>query len=225
VDTILGEPHVYHVVVDDETNEILLQCEIGGFGERGRNEKSQKRATNDQPDFRSRLDASACEPCSAYGGNIAWHVDEIVECDAHTLYLNNTGRQTRCTNGTDSQGNQIVGPGPIPELHWDGTFNCNSMTTCQASPMPMCSDAISDVQWGAINYLLYIRKHLGIMGGLVKDARNPVPLMARVHYDYLFCNAFYLPGEYTVYFGDCTCDLFYPLVSTDVVVHEVSPTR
>jgi Thermolysin metallopeptidase, catalytic domain len=224
VDIIPGEPHVYQVVVNDETDEILFQCEIGGFRVRERKEKSQRQAKSDQPDFRSRVNASACESCSAFGGNIAWQVDQIVECDAQTLYLNNTGRKTLCINGTDSQGNHVVGPGPIPELHWNGTLNCNSMTTCQASPMPNCADAISDVQWGVVNYLQYIRKRLGIMGGLVKDAENPLPLVAMVHYDYLFCNAFYLPGEYTVYFGDCDCDVLYPLVSTDVVVHEVSPT-
>ena len=49
--------------------------------------------------------------------------------------------------------------------------------------MPDCPDAISDVQWGAVNYLQYLQEHLGLMGGLVKDADNPVPVVGRVHYE------------------------------------------
>lgn len=87
--------------------------------------------------------------------------------------------------------------------------------------MPECQDSIHDIQWGAINFLQYMKEHHGMMGGLVKDGDNPKPVIGKAHFDNRFCNAFFSPGENTVTFGDCDCELFTPMVSTDVVVHEV----
>ncbi|CAB9513253.1 Extracellular elastase [Seminavis robusta] len=222
-ESIPGEPQLYQVVVDDETDEIILKCDIAGAVEK--QEKLQRKAEIRHRYLQgagSQLDASKCDSCATIEPGIAWNPDQTVECDVETLYLNNDGRKTLCITGTDGSGNQRVAPGPIFQYHWHGTLNCNSGKSCSVSEVPNCADALSDVQWGAVNYFQYLQEHLGLMGGLTKEAENPIPVVGRVHYEEDYCNAFYVPGDRTVTFGDCDCDIFYPLVSTDVVVHELT---
>ena len=221
VETTPGEPHVYQVVMDDDDGSIILQCEIAGFGSVERQEQLRKRQRRLQDNDNTPVDDSMCASCSEPGNVINWHYDDVVECEVQTLYLNNTGRKSLCISGTDKDGNARVGPGRIPQYFWNGTYNCNGQPWCTFSPVPDCPDALSDVQFNAIYFFQYLQENLGMMGGLSKDANNPISVVGKAHYEWEFCNAFYAPGEHTVHFGDCDCELWSPLVSTDVVVHEV----
>lgn len=226
VETVPSEPQLYQVVVDDATGTIILQCDIAGFHEKAEKAdrvRKLRRRLQEEDDNSEPLDASLCTSCAAQFQGIVWDIThgENVECNASTLYMNNEDRKTLCISGKDSKNITYLAPGRVADLFWEGTNNCNSRTACSMSPVPGCNDAIYDIQWGAVNFLQYAQDHLGVMGGLVKDANNPKPVIGRAHYEMQFCNAFYTPGEYTVTFGDCDCELFSPLVSTDVVVHEV----
>lgn len=223
VETTPGQPFVYHVVMDDDDGSIILQCDIDGFGSVQRQEKLQNRQRRLQDtDGTTPVDTSMCTSCSEQNPTINWNYNEIVECEVQTLYLNNTGRTSLCISGTDADGNTRFGPGPVDQYFWEGTYNCFGQPWCTFSPVPDCPDALSDVQFNAVYYLQYLQQNLGMMGGLSKDAKNPIPVTGKAHYEWEFCNAFYTPADHTVHFGDCDCELWSPLVSTDVVVHEVS---
>jgi Thermolysin metallopeptidase, catalytic domain len=163
----------------------------------------------------------SCYSCSPDSSNVTWSSDHSM-CQINSLYLNNTGRETICLIGTNTLGETVLGAGPVPDLHWDGTQDCKSTTTeCRTTILPECSDAISDVQYGAIKTLTYFREYLGVMGGLVESADNPVPIMAKVHYSNQYCNAFYRFSANALFFGDCDCDYWTPLTSLDIIAHEV----
>jgi len=220
VDTVPGEPHVYHVVMDDDDEEIIFQCEMAGFHA---NEKRDKKLRRRRAQDRASLCSIDCAKQALLTAlDISWNPDHIVECEVQTIYLNNDGRKSLCISGTDSTGAVYYSPGQIPQYFWNGTLNCGGRNWCSSFyPVPDCPDPVSDVQFGAVNYMRYLQENLGIMGGLSKDADNPVYVLGTAHYNTNYCNAFYLPGTHTVYFGDCDCEQWTPMVSTDVVVHEV----
>ena len=116
----------------------------------------------------------------------------------------------------------MYGAGPVPDLYWEGTQDCKSTTDeCHTTILPECSDAISDVQYGAIKTLQYFQDYLGVMGGLAESG-DPVPIKAKVHYNKDYCNAFYRYSASTVFFGDCDCNFWTPLTTIDIIAHEVS---
>ena len=222
-ETIPGQPFVYQVVMDDYDGSIILQCDIDGFGAVDRQEKLRKRhklreSTSEVED----IDSSLCNSCLEYNPAVAWNYGEAVECEVQTLYLNNEGKTSLCVSGLDANGTTWFAPGPVAQYYWRGTYNCFGNDWCTFSPLPDCPDALSDVQYNAVYYFQYLQENLGIMGGLSKDAANPVPVTGKAHYEWEYCNAFYFSVDHTVHFGDCNCELWGPLVSTDVVVHEVS---
>ncbi|CAB9510123.1 Neutral protease [Seminavis robusta] len=163
-----------------------------------------------------------CGSCAPDSKDVTWS-SNYTSCQINSLYLNDTGRETTCLIGTNSLGETVLGAGPVPELHWEGTQDCKSTTKeCQTTILPECSDAISDVQYGAIKTLTYFQDYLGVMGGLQESADDAVPIKANVHYNKRYCNAFYRYSANTVFFGDCDCSYWTPLTSIDIIAHEMS---
>ena len=234
VESIPGEPRVYQVIIDDDNGDLILQCEIAGIHSLDQRKHTKARIRNLRENGIFRVDGSMCNSCSRRAIDVNWNYGEAVECNVQTLYLDNTattvignstsGQTTLCITGTNTDGTSVVGPGEIPQYFWRGTLNCFGQSWCSFAPIPDCPDAVNDVQFNAIHYLEYLQTNLGIMGGLGMDAGNPIYVQGKTHFEWEYCNAFYLPGEHTVYFGDCNCEKWGPLVSTDVVAHEVSTT-
>jgi hypothetical protein len=219
VEHTAGDPHLYQIFVNDVDLSLILQCEIGGLSERRQNMLRQKGEIHRRIQGEEK---SKCQVCAEDGTDIVWS-SNVTECEVQTLYLSNEKRKTLCVVGEKGHNKTIVyGPGIIPQYSWGGVYHCKSTTSCTFSPIPQCQDAINDIQWGAINFQKYLQKHLRVMGGLVKDRFNPVFPRAFAHYDIKFCNAFYNPNDNIVAFGDCDCEKWNPLVSTDVVVHEIT---
>ena len=216
----------YHVIVDAHSLEFLSICSLvdssPGRSKRGQGPGRYLR----QEDARVQPNISPtginCASCASDSEGISWGSKNSF-CPINSLYLNDTGKQTICLEGTDENGQTVYGAGAVPELHWNGTNDCKSTTDqCRPVVLPECSDAISDVQFAAIKTLQYFQEYLGVMGGLSAGADNPVPIQANVHYNHLYCNAFYRFSVNTVFFGDCDCSYWTPMTSIDIVAHEVS---
>lgn len=228
------------IVVDAHDLAILSQCtltESSGGATIERRERSLLRSTieitnastKDSISFGMDTDQNIhhrelfnCESCATVTP-VDWS-DATTTCATSSLYLDDVERTTICTVGV-SQDDQsaVVGPGPVPDLFWKGTMNCGGTqgTTCTAVVLPECRDALSDVQFGGVASLQFLRDHLGFKGGIHMNANTPVSIKAYAHYLKQYCNAFYNPSLDNVYFGDCNCRPWSPLASVDIVGHEI----
>jgi len=222
----------YHVIIDAHTLDALSVCNLVSHESLESRENKQtgkgsgrkpppKRylRENNQAALERTLQCGSCAPDSE---GVTWSSTTLESCPINSLYLDNTGRETICTAGTALDGATVLGTGPVPNLHWEGTLDCKStMDQCAIPILPDCSDSISDVHYGAIRTLEYFQTHLGIMGGLKESSDEAVPIKAKVHYNRNYCNAFYRYSAGTVFFGDCDCTYWLPLVSIDIIAHEV----
>lgn len=226
----------FSVVIDAHSLDLLSICNLvgpisndiersqnvvaSGKGKgKGKGPGSRRYLRKDPPVSVNGISCGSCVPDTKY---VTWSSTHS-SCPINSLYLNDTGRTTTCLVGTSSAGETVYGAGPVPELHWDGTEDCQSTSDqCQTTILPECSDAISDVQFGALKTLEYFQEYLGVMGGLSGNGDDPVPIKAKVHYRQQYCNAFYRYSANTVFFGDCDCSFWTPLTSIDIIAHEVS---
>ena len=216
----------YTVIVDAHSSAILSICNMLGFPQAQDQQPVQRYLRNLQQETTTvSVNGINCGSCAGDSGDITWS-NEYSSCPINTLYLNDEGRETTCLIGKTEDGKSVFGAGPVPSLYWEGTQDCKSTTSqCQTTVLPECSDAISDVQYGAIKTLTYFQEYLGIMGGLRLSSSDPVPIKANVHYSRSYCNAFYRFSSNTVFFGDCDCSYWTPLTSIDIVAHEVRMLR
>ena len=215
----------FNVIVDAHTMGILSICNMVGIQqlqeEQGQTKKHPKRYLRNLQTPPVSANGISCGSCAGDSGGVTWST-QYSNCPINSLYLNDEGRETTCLVGTTEDGQSVFGAGPVPSLHWEGTQDCKSTTNqCQTTVLPECSDAISDVQYGAIKTLEYFQQYLGVMGGLQGSSSNPVPIKANVHYNSRYCNAFYRYSANTVFFGDCDCSFWTPLTSIDIIAHEV----
>lgn len=212
-----GDVRYYYVIIDAHSLEILSICSLVISSRR-----RYLRSNNNSGEQLVSANGIRCESCAPDSQGMAWS-DTYSNCSINSLYLNNTGREAICVDGTDENGQNVYEAGPVPSLHWGGTNDCKSTTdSCDMAVLPQCRDAISDVQYGAIRTLQYLQDYLGVMGGLAESSENPVPIQANAHYGNRYCNAFYRSSVNTVMFGDCDCSYWTPLVSIDIVAHEIT---
>ena len=232
-----GSADLVEIVVDAHDLSILSQCNLNepSISTAERRQRSLRSTTSEQEtslasqsmdvgnDYHNHhRKLFSCESC-ATSVPVTWSRDTAT-CTLSSLYLDDTERTTICTVGTNQNDNSpVVGPGPVADLYWKGTLNCggNDGTTCNAVILPDCRDALSDVQFGGIAALQFLRDHLGFQGGIDIDANSPVSVKAYAHYLNQYCNAFYNPSTNSVYFGDCNCHTWSPLASLDIVGHEL----
>lgn len=231
-----GSADLIEIVVDAHDLSILSRCVLNEASE-ATAERRQRRSlranaaveqetalTGREHDhtITNQRELFNCESC-ATTTPVTWSAD-TTPCTLSSLYLDDTERSTICSVGTNQNDNSaVVGPGPVADLFWRGTLNCGGLdgTTCTSVVLPDCRDALSDVQFGGITALQYLRDHLGFQGGIHASANEPVAMKAYAHYLKQYCNAFYNPSTNSVYFGDCNCHTWSPLVSLDIVGHEL----
>jgi len=162
-----------------------------------------------------------CGSCASQA-TVVWSNVETT-CLINSIYLNNTGRNATCLEGTVN-GQKVLGPGVVSELHYAGTYDCNGReSNCNANALPTdCGDALSDVHYGVTESLKFYQKYLGVMGGLRVNGNDPVKFASFVHFGKDFCNAFFTTETNALYFGDCDCKFWTPLTSLDVAAHELT---
>ena len=203
------------IVIDAHDLTILSRCSLARDASKA---FQQRRLGSDQKQRNLQFN---CESCANHSHPIIW-TGGTTSCRISSLYLDNTQQSTTCTEGVNLNGyTDAVGPGPVEELWWTGTLDCNSGTVCTAVELPTCRDAISDIQFAGVEALKLLQEELGVMGGLSADPNSPVPVKAYAHYEDRYCNAFYSPATNSVYFGDCNCHTWAPLVALDIVGHEL----
>jgi len=160
----------------------------------------------------------------------------ITNCSINTLYLDDTNKKTTCTevillgaaNSNPNVTTTVLVPKEDEPIHWRGTLDCfgsKILSTCRTVELPTTfEDALSDVQYGGIQTLKFLRRYLNVLGGLRVNANEAKPISAYVHYGSLYCNAFYIGSIDGVVFGDCDCQTYTPLVSIDVVRRRMNCT-
>ena len=212
-----------HIVVDAHDLSLLSQCTLtSGRSEayRQRHLRATKELFSAYSPQHAHRTLFNCKSCAEHI-SVLWFGNQTT-CPIYSLYLDDPSHSTICTVGKNREDNSIVlGPGPVDELFWKGTLNCNGTTTCTSVVLPTCRDALSDVQFGGITTMTYLRDYLGYRGGLKEDSAFPVSVKAHAHYQDEYCNAFYSPATNSVYFGDCNCRTWSPLVSLDIIAHEI----
>lgn len=194
----LNDIKIYDVILSAHTLEFLSICKRNGAYDSSKRRRSLRALTTDVN----------CVSCAVENGGvdgISWTSQETT-CPIDSLYLNNTGRTTTCITGTQN-GNEVVGPGAVPELFYEGTYDCmETEKSCRMNPLPNdCPDALSDVHYGVLQTLKFYRAHLGIMGGFKTDASSPQRLSSYAHFGNQYCNAYYTSQTNDLYFGDCDC--------------------
>ncbi|CAB9498866.1 Neutral protease [Seminavis robusta] len=205
------------IVIDAHDMSILSKCWLTGGNQTNFQRQRRLRTKPSEAQHRNLFSCKSCAGTEA----VEWF-DSTTTCPINSLYLDDTQQSTICNKGQRlADGVDVEGPGPVPEIHWNGTLDCRGTEVCAPVILPNCRDAISDVQFGGVATMKFLRDHLGIMGGLSEDTNSPVPVRALAHYQDDYCNAFYSSTTNAVYLGDCNCHTWSPLVSLDIVGHEI----
>lgn len=209
------------VAVNAHDLSVLSQCTLAG-GNSNELSRRQRRYLKAPSSTTSRSLNLGCQSCATAQPDVTL-LGTTTECKLSSLYLDNTQRVIQCTEAVyvNDNSHTVLMPGPIPHLHWLGTLNCGRGTTCTPAELPSCQDAISDVQFGGVAAMTFLYDHLGIKGGLNESPNEPVAVQAYAHYQDRYCNAFYSPVSNSLYFGDCDCEKYSPLVALDIVAHEL----
>jgi len=138
-------------------------------------------------------------------------------CDMNTLYLDNTELESPCQKCTKN-GEETKYFGEVESVHYLGTQDCtSSFFSCPLAKESDQNDANADVHYGTIKSLQYFQNEIGLLG--IGSDGIAIPVSSRVHYRTDFCNAFWSGSVLT--FGDCDGEEWTPLVSIDVVAHEL----
>lgn len=204
------------VVVDAHDLSILSKCSLAGDSSEPY-ERRLRSKNNGQRNLQFN-----CQSCADHSTPIEWSEGETTSCPIKSLYLDNTLLSTTCTIGVNLNDNsQVMGPGPVDALYWNGTLDCYGSTDCSAVALPDCRDALSDIQFAGVAAMQYLQNNLGVNGGLSPDAQFPVAVKSYAHYQEKYCNAFFSPSTNSIYFGDCNCHTWAPLVAVDIVGHEL----
>ena len=203
---------LYRVIVDTQSREVVSVCTYvdptaGLPIERKRDLRVHQH---------NRRLQNTCATCATN-----YTIDSFgseVSCPINSLYLDDTGKSTTCTQAIVPGIGFVDVPGSVSSLFWEGTYDCrNTRGPCFLSELPTsCADTLSDIQYTSLRTLQYLQSSLNVLGGLSSDASNPVSVIAFAHWRQSYCNAFFR-GPNKLYFGDCDCSLLTELVSVDIV--------
>lgn len=213
---------VYQVVLDAHSGEFINVCTLVDPKERPTSYRERHLLRSPQEEQEPGQDQRelqlSCSSCST-PVTVATYGSEG-NCSINSLYLNDTNKTTTCTSATLVDDSIVNMPHTNSALFWNGLSDCQSSTAnCTTVAFPSCKDAISDVQYVAIETLSYLKAGVGVLGGIHANAADAQSLQGFVHFGFNYCNAFYFLNQ--VVFGDCDCSRSSPLVALDVVAHEL----
>jgi Zn-dependent metalloprotease len=213
-----GEVELYDVFVNANTLEPVQVCSKINK-QRFLRRRILRKETSEERNLQTSKMCGSCSDQTA----VVWSEKEA-PCPVNTLYLDNTNKAATCLMGVNANGKDVLGPGSVAHLHYEGTYDCLSLDSkCSAFELPTdCADALSDVHFGVTKTLEFFQEYLGVMGGLRVDAATPLPTNAFVHFGKDYCNAFFTTQTNALYFGDCDCEFWSPLTSIDVAAHELA---
>lgn len=180
-----SETKVIQVIVDAHDLSVLSSC----ITSTSPDAPSRRRLRQDDtPENEGRQLQSLCSTC-ATTPTIASFAGTTTTGPINSLYLNDAGKLATLTNATLSTGGTILTPYLVSSLNYLGTYHCFSGTaSCKMVELPTaCSDALSDVHYGAVETLKYAKSELNIAGGLSTSSATPVAVTAFAHYDQNLC--------------------------------------
>lgn len=193
-----GNIQLYDVIISAHTLELLSICKKTS----AHAERIERRNLRSSENRNLQVNCLSCAASRGISAQSVEWLQEEVQCPIKSLYLDDTNKTTICVKGT-LNGQEVHGPGGIPELHYSGTYDCmESDTVCYANPLPSnCSDALSDVHYGIVQTLQLYRDYVGVKGGLSINENKAESFSSYVHYGQKYCNAFFTTQTNDLFFG------------------------